>query len=158
MALEGKTNAGQYKVELFSMYLDKLLSYVEKWKVQNGGKIGYGEMRKYVSDDNVDDYATIGATPYCYADRDIRKVFLSNATPSQSHVLSAQGSSDETNYYLSFGYDEKQGLMRTHPDRLNEYSASTNITSNVTDWLQIDAHVNFMRKMYRRPNTWSSTY
>lgn len=64
MALEGKANAGQYEVELFGMYFDKLLPYAEKWKAQNGGKIGYGEMRKYVSDDNVGDYAMIGATPY----------------------------------------------------------------------------------------------
>ena len=55
MALEGKANAGQYEVELFGMYFDKLLPYAEKWKAQNSGKIGYGELRKYVDDDNVGD-------------------------------------------------------------------------------------------------------
>lgn len=158
MALEGKANAGQYEVELFGMYFDKLLPYAEKWKAQNGGKIGYGEMRKYVSDDNVGDYAMIGATPYYYADWDIKKIFFNNAAPSQSHILSVQGSSGKTNYYLSFGYDEKQGLMKIHPDKLNKYNASANITSNVTDWLQIGARINFTRKMYKRPDTWSSTY
>ena len=153
MALEGKANAGQYEVELFGMYFDKLLPYAEKWKAQNGGKIGYGEMRKYVSEDNVGDYAMIGATPYYYADWDIKKIFFNNAAPSQSHILSVQGSSGKTNYYLSFGYDEKQGLIKIHPDKLKKYNASANITSNVTDWLQIGARVNFTRKMYKRPDT-----
>ena len=85
MALEGKANAGQYEVELFGMYFDKLLPYAEKWKAQNGGKIGYGEMRKYVSDDNVGDYAMIGATPYYYADWDIKKIFFNNAAPSRNY-------------------------------------------------------------------------
>ena len=54
-ALEGRANSGKYEVELFGMYFDKLLPYAEKWKQQNGGKINYGEMRKYVDDNNVGD-------------------------------------------------------------------------------------------------------
>lgn len=158
MALEGKANAGQYEVELFGMYFDKLLPYAEKWKAQNSGKIGYGELRKYVDDDNVGDYVMLGKTPYYYADWDVKKIFFNNAAPSQSHILSVQGSSGKTNYYLSFGYDEKQGLMKIHPDKLNKYNASANITSNVTDWLQVGARINFTRKMYKRPDTWGSTY
>lgn len=157
-ALEGKANAGQYEVELFGMYFDKLLPYAEKWKAQNGGKIGYGEMRPYVNDSNVGDYILLGNTPYYYADWDIKNIYYNNAAPSQSHILSVQGTSGKTNYYLSLGYDYKQGIMKMHPDKLRKYNASMNVSSNIFNWLTVGARLNFTRKMYQAPDTWGSIY
>ena len=68
-------------------------------------------MRPYQSDSNVGDYTIIDGTPYYYADWDVQDIYYSKAAPSQSHNLSVQGSSGKTNYYLSFGYDEKEGEL-----------------------------------------------
>lgn len=157
-ALEGKANAGQYEVELFGMYFDKLLPYAEKWKTQNSGKIGYGEMRPYKDEKNVGDYKMLGDTPYYYADWDVTGIYYNNAAPSQSHLLSVQGASNKINYYLSYGYDKKEGILKIHPDKLNKYNFSANITGNVFDWLEVGTRINFTRKKYQRPDTWSSTY
>ena len=158
MALEGKANANQYEVELFGMYFDKLLPYAEKWKQQNGGKIGYGEARPYKSDSDVGDYAVIDGTAYYYADYDIQDIFYSKAAPSQSHNLNVQGTSGKTNYYLSFGYDSKEGLLKIRPDKLKKYNISANVSSKIFDWLEVGARMNFSRRDYTKPETYSSTY
>lgn len=59
-ALRAKARQGSGSVELFGMYFDQLLPYAQKWKEQNSGKKGYGEMRPYVDDNNVGDYRFIG--------------------------------------------------------------------------------------------------
>lgn len=141
------------------MYFDKLLPYAEKWAQQNGGrKLKYGEMRPYQSDSNVGDYNIIDGTPYYYADWDVQDIYYSKAAPSQSHNISVQGSSGKTNYYLSFGYDEKEGIMKVRPDELKKYNVSVNVTTNLYDWLQVGARVNYSRKAYQRPDIYSSTY
>lgn len=157
-ALEGMANNNKYEVEAFGMYFDKLLPYAEKWKQQNKGRLDYQEMRKYVDDNNVGDYLMMGNTPYYYANWDINKIYFTKAAPSQSHQLSVQGSSSKTNYYLSLAYDRKEGLLKLHPDKLDRYNASVNVTSSVTDWLQVGARINFTRKQYKHPDTWTKIY
>ena len=44
-ALRAKARQGSGSVELFGMYFDQLLPYAQKWKEQNSGKKGYGEMK-----------------------------------------------------------------------------------------------------------------
>ena len=141
-ALEGKANAKEYTVELFGMHFNKLLPLAEKWKQQNGGKTSYREMRPYVDENNVGDYAFIDGKPYYYADWDVNKIFYNNAAPSQSHILSIQGSSGKSSYYISFGYDHKDGIMKIRPDKLDKYNATVNVTSSLYDWLQVGARFN----------------
>ena len=157
-ALEGKANANNYEVELFGMYFDKLLPLAEKWQQQNGGKQGYREMRQYVDDNNIGDYTIIDKTPYYYADWDINKIYYNNAAPAQSHALSVQGSSGKSNYYLSLGYDYKEGTMKIRPDKLNKYNASLAITTSPYDWLQMGARLNFTRRDFTTPDTYNNVY
>lgn len=157
-ALEGKANANNYEVELFGMYFDKLLPLAEKWQQQNGGKQGYREMRQYVDDNNVGDYTIIDKTPYYYADWDINKIYYNNAAPAQSHALSIQGASGKSTYYLSLGYDYKEGTMKIRPDKLNKYNASLAITTSPYDWLQMGARINFTRRDFTTPDTYNNVY
>ena len=157
-ALEGKANANNYEVELFGMYFDKLLPLAEKWQQQNGGKQGYREMRQYVDDNNVGDYTIIDKTPYYYADWDINKIYYNNAAPAQSHALSIQGASGKSTYYLSLGYDYKEGTMKIRPDKLNKYNASLAITTSPYDWLQMGARINFTRRDFTTPDTYNNIY
>ena len=157
-ALEGKASAGKYAVELFGMHFDKLLPLAEKWQQQNGGKTNYREMRPYVDENNVGDYTLIDGKPYYYADWDINKIYYNNAAPSQSHILSIQGSSGKSSYYISFGYDHKDGIMKVRPDKLDKYNATVNVTSSLYDWLQVGARFNYTRRDYERPDTYNNVY
>ena len=125
---------------LFGMDFNEMLPYAIAWKEQNGGKkAGYREMRPYVSMDNVGDYYVNpdGSGAMYYADWDVVDIMFRDWTPSQSHNVNIQGSTDKTSYYLSFGFDKKEGVMTFNPDEVKRYTVNANVTSDVTDWLQV---------------------
>ena len=127
--------------ELFGMYLDRdaYIKAAEAWQNKHGGKSGYREMVEG------DDY--IPGVGYV-ADWDVAGIMFNNAAPSQNHTISVQGNVGKTNYYMSFGYDKEQGLMNFNPDKLKKYNATVNVTTQVNDWIQIGARVNYVNKDY----------
>ena len=147
--------------ELFGMYMDKMLPYAEAWIQQNGDiKLGYQEMRPFQSMDNVGDYyldPTTGKAMY-YANWDIPGIMYRNWTPSQSHNVNVQGTSGRTTYYLSFGYDKKEGVMNFNPDQLKRYNINANVTTDITDWLQVGARLAYTKRDYTQPNTRRANY
>ena len=145
-------------VELFGMYFDQLLPYAEKWKEQNSGKIGYGEMRPYVDENNVGDYRFVGNQPFYYADFDIQKIWYQNAAPSQSHNVSVDGSSGRTTFRAAFGYSGKEDLMPWNTGKRQRYNASVNFSTDVTDWLTVGARMTFNRRNMNRAEAYNNMY
>lgn len=147
--------------ELFGMYLDKMLPYAEAWQAQHGNKkTGYREMMPYQSMDNVGDYYLDPSTGKAmfYADWDVVGIMYQDWAPSQSHNVNIQGTSGKTTYYLSVGYDKKEGQLNFNPDQLKRYNVNANITSDLTDWLQVGGRFNFTDRTYTEPNTRRYTY
>jgi len=158
-AIMAKKREGSDAVELFGMYFDQLLPYAEAWKQQNGGKkIGYGEMRPYVSDSNVGDYRFIGSQPMYYADYDIQNIWYNHAAPSQGHNVSVRGASNRTTYYMSFGYNYKEDNMKWNPAMRKRYNAAANIQTDLTDWWTVGTRINFSRRHFSRADTWNNMY
>lgn len=158
-ALEARANQGVYEVELFGMYFDKMLPEAIKWRDQhNGKKIGYQQMMPYVGGDNIGDFKMVGNTPYYYADFDVQDIYFDKAAPSQSHNVAIDGTTGKTNYHLSFGYNYRQDLMKLNPARARKYNVAANITTNITDWLQVGTRMSFARQNHSRPDTWANTY
>ena len=144
--------------ELFGMYFSKLLPYAKAWKEQHSGKKGYSEMQPFQSMDNVGDYYFNGKQPFYYADYDIQDIWYNKAAPSQSHSVSLNGSSGRTSYYTSFSYDYKQNLMKFNPDKLSRYNFTTNLKTDVTDWLTVGTRVNFVRRSFSKADSWNNVY
>lgn len=134
-AILAKARAGSGSVELFGMYFDQLLPYAEKWKEQNSGRKGYGEMRPYVDENNIGDYRFIGGQPMYYADFDVPGIWYQKAAPGQSHNVSVDGSSGRTTFRMAFGYSGKEDLMPWNTTKRTRYNAVANIQTDVTDWL-----------------------
>lgn len=147
--------------ELFGMYMDKMLPYAEAWQEQHGNKkSGYREMQPFQSMDNVGDYyldPTTGTAMF-YADWDVVGIMYQNWAPSQSHNVNVQGTSGKTTYYLSVGYDKKEGQLNFNTDKLKRYNVNANISSDVTDWLQIGGRFSFTDRTYTEPNTRRTPY
>ena len=146
---------------LFGMDFMETLKYAEAWKEQNGGnKAGYREMRPFKSWDDVGDYYVNpdGSGALYYADWDVKNIMFQKWTPSQSHNVNIQGTSGRTSYYLSFGYDQKEGQMEFNPDKLKRYTVNVNVQSDITDWLQAGVRVNYTDRTYTTPETQRSTY
>lgn len=144
--------------ELFGMYFSKMLPYAKAWKEQHSGKKGYSEMQPFQSMDNVGDYYFNGNQPFYYADYDIQDIWYNKAAPSQSHSVSLNGSSGRTSYYTSFSYDYKQNLMKFNPDKLSRYNFTTNLKTDVTDWLTVGTRVNFVRRSFSKADSWNNVY
>ena len=157
-ALRAKARQGSGSVELFGMYFDQLLPYAKKWKEQNSGKIGYGEMRPYVDDNNVGDYRFIGNQPMYYADFDIQDIWYSNAAPSQSHNVTMSGSSGRTRFFTSFGYNANEDIMKFNPGQRKRYNATVNLQTDITDWLTAGTRINYSRRHFSRADTWNNMY
>ena len=147
--------------ELFGMYFDQMLPYAEAWQEQNGHKKrGYGEMRPFVSMDNVGDYYVNPATGSAmyYADWDMVDIMYKDWSPSQSHNVNVQGTSGRTTYYLSFGYNRKDGALNFNTDQVKRYNISANLTSQVTDWMQIGTRISYSKRSYTAPETRRGPY
>ena len=49
-------------------------------------------------------------------------------------------------------------MLKIRQDELKKYNISANITTNIYDWLQVGARVNYSRRNYTSPNTSQNTY
>ena len=159
-ALIQANNRAGLASELFGMYLDVMMPYAEAWEKQNGGKkAGYREMRPFQSWDDVGDYYVNpdGSGAMYYADWDVQDIMFQTA-PSQTHNLSVSGSTGKANYYLGFGYTDKEGQMNFNPDHLKRYNVNANFNVALTDWLDAGFRFNFVNKTYDMPNRWRNTY
>lgn len=157
-ALRAKARQGSGAVELFGMYFDKLLPYAKAWQAQNSGKKGYSVMRPYESMDNVGDYYFNGKQPLYYADYDIQGIWYNNAAPSNSHNVSVTGSSGKTTFYTSFGYSNKEDIMKFNPSMRKRYNATANLQTDLTDWLTVGTRINFTRRHMSQANAYSNIY
>ena len=134
--------------ELFGMYLDTMLPYAEAWEQQNGGKkAGYREMRPFQSWSDVGDYYVNpdGSGAMYYANWDVQNIMFQTA-PAQTHNLSVSGSTGKANYYLGFGYTDKEGQMNFNPDQLQRYNVNANFNVALNDWLETGFRFNFVNK------------
>lgn len=159
-ALEAYDHSNTVNPEVFGMYFEEMLPKARLWQQQNSGKLGYGEMRPYVDDNNVGDYYVDPVTKhwYFYGDWDVTGIMFRNWAPAQSHNLSFSGGSDKVNYYVSAGYNGKEGIMEFNPDKRKKFSVTSNITASLTDWLQAGVRFNFGKKKFTTPNTGRYTY
>ena len=157
--MQGNNRAGVDN-ELFGMYLDTMLPYAEAWEKQNGGKkAGYREMRPFQSWDDVGDYYVNpdGSGAMYYANWDVQDIMF-QTSPSQTHNLSVSGSTGKANYYMAFGYTDKEGQMNFNPDHLKRYNVNANFNVALTDWLETGIRFNFVNKIYDMPNVGRNTY
>ena len=151
--IEANNRAGLAN-ELFGMYLEQMLPFAEKWRDENNGKkTGYREMildKDFRLDKN-------GVGEYV-ADWDVVNIMFRKWKPGQSHNLSIQGSSGKTSYYMSVGHNHEEGVMSFFPEKLNKWTSMLNVTTEVTDWLQVGGRFNYSNKDFVGPATRRTTY
>ncbi len=140
--------------QLFGMDLAAMLPKAEAWQQKHGGKTGYREM---VLGDDFDIDPNTGVGSY-YADWDVVGIMYRDWKPSQSHNITVQGSSNKTSYYMSVGYNHNEGVMTYNPDQLDRWTVTTNIQSNITDWMQVGGRFSYSDKNYETPATQRKTY
>lgn len=173
--MEVNRNAGTSNPELFGMYFNQpisapgtdlngktMIDLAKLWQQQHGYKKDdqYRNLRPYQSLSDVGDYYLDPATGKAlfYADWDVVGINYRDWTPSQSHNINVNGTSGRTSYYLSFGYDKKEGVLAANPDELHRYNVTANIQSGVTDWLTVGARFQYTDRTYTTPNPTETPY
>ncbi len=128
--------------ELFGMYMDseEFQTGMRNWITKHGDtRAGYREM---ILNDDYDKYGY-------YANWDVGGIMFNKAAPAQSHNISVTGNSGRTNFYVSFGYNQRQGLQNFNPDKIRRYNATVNVSAQATDWLQIGARIAYNDRTYK---------
>lgn len=151
---------GSMQTEVGKQNFNELYKWAEKWEKAHGGEL-YHDFRKleeYVDENNIGDfYVADDGTWYTYAQWDNDAIF-NNAAPAQKHTVSLEGTSGKTQYRASFGYDSKQGLLKSAPDKMRRYMANLSVSTEVFSFLKAGARFNFTQREYTDPNTIRNTY
>ncbi len=71
----------------------------------------------------------------------------------QNHNLSLSGGNKLTQFYVSTGYYNEEGVLRFADINYDRYNLNANITSQLTGWLKIKANTKFTKSKYRSPFT-----
>ncbi len=102
-----------------------------------------------------DGYKVVGGVRYDLEDHDAYDEFLDNSGFQQAHNLSVSGGSQRSNYRLSFGYTDEDGVIVSDKDTYNRYNTSLMAGSDVTDWLNVQGEVMYSQSNKSMP--YSST-
>jgi TonB-dependent starch-binding outer membrane protein SusC len=62
---------------------------------------------------------------------------------SQNYQLSISGKTDKTNYYISGGWTEQKGAVRS--SEMDRYNFKVNLEQRVNDWILFGTNFNYMR-------------
>ena len=168
------TNTGG-DTEIFGMYFTDILPFARLWRQQHNGQYtSLVHLQPFQNAANVGDYyvfpansdfpagvgtgAMLSARYLSYADWDVKKTLFHTAF-SQKHNISLEGvAGKNTSYRLSFGYDEREGLMRYNPEKLRRYNANASIDTQIFSWLKGGSRINFAQREYTAPNLQRNSY
>jgi len=89
------------------------------------------------------------------ANNDWFKIYFKNLVFNQQHNLGVSGGSDNSTYYIGLGLNDKNGAYNFGKDEYKRYNVRTNLSSDITNWLNFSLRANATRELYNTPNTYS---
>lgn len=112
------------------------------WQKKYGDTIGVGDPFTYGRDWYVNGTGQkIGIRTFNAYDYLVRE----NA-PSQTHNISVAGNKGKTNYNISLGYLNQNGMLKvTDNDWFKRYNANARISTQINDWLNIHSGLMFTK-------------
>jgi TonB-linked SusC/RagA family outer membrane protein len=69
--------------------------------------------------------------------------YIFRSALQQSHTIAASGGTDRSQYYISTGYTNMEGIIRSSSQE--RYTVSANVTQTANKWLQIGANIQAAR-------------
>lgn len=87
-----------------------------------------------------------------FADEDYMKAYFRQNVPSMQQNVNFSGGSDKIKYYGSLGYSNVNGGLRGFDNYDKRYTALTKVEMKATDWLSINASMNYVRQGFQGTN------
>lgn len=102
------------------------------------------------------DYSEVEVDPQTgkyvyYGNTDWLKLLYANQIPSMEHSVSASGGGDKTDFVVSGRYYKQDGIFRYNSDDFKSYNLRLKGGAQVTDWLKINANIDFSNLNYKYP-------
>lgn len=85
------------------------------------------------------------------ANYDWPRLLIADHSFNQKHHVNVSGGSDRTNYYVSGGFVDQDGIYRYGYDNYQRYNFLSNLNSQVTDWLNVRTGVKYARGLSDYP-------
>lgn len=100
------------------------------------------------TDEEIEKFKT-GSDPYNYPNTDWLDLFYMGTGLQQNHYLGISGGSDKTQYLLSFGLFDEDGLVkRTNAKR---YTTRYNVVSQIRDNISVTGNMSFTYSSQKQP-------
>jgi TonB-linked SusC/RagA family outer membrane protein len=74
-------------------------------------------------------------------------IHLKNAVVTQKYDVNLRGGTKETSYYFSLGYYDEPGIFEFADVDFKRLSMSLNLKSQITQWMQFNTNVKFVRSI-----------
>jgi TonB-linked SusC/RagA family outer membrane protein len=150
-------------------YLPDLLNPVDYIESQNIASVNANGSQKY-SDQQVQwlkdyirdpvnnpNYHTLpNGNIFWHNGNDVFKMMLQPWAPGHNHTLSINGGNAKTSYYLSGGFLKQDGMFKTNTDEFKRYNFTSNLTTDVNDWLKIGVKANYVSTGYDEPHRYTN--
>lgn len=76
-----------------------------------------------------------------YQDNDWLDLFLKNMAFQQNHNISVRGGSEKVKYYVSFGYTDDNGLLKSDIQYYKRYNLRSNLTAELAKGLTLNVNM-----------------
>jgi len=86
-----------------------------------------------------------------YTDHDWLDMYMKEYAFQQNHNLTVRGGSETARYFVSLGYNEDNGLLRSGIQYFKRYNFRTNLTADLTKNLQLAVNINGRWTEQRQP-------
>jgi TonB-linked SusC/RagA family outer membrane protein len=83
------------------------------------------------------------------------KVYYKDWQPSQTHNVNVSGGGNKVKYFISGGYYDQGPLFRYGHESYKRYNITSNITSDVTSWLQVGLRTRYIEEKTNMPHAYS---
>lgn len=107
-----------------------------------------GKQSPAYTDDILEKYRT-GAPGY--TDNDWIDLFMDKLAFQQSHTISVRGGSEKVKYFVSFGYNGDNGLLKSGVQFYNRYNLRSNLTAELLKGLTLNVNISGRWDETQRP-------
>ncbi|MCD7932404.1 MAG: SusC/RagA family TonB-linked outer membrane protein [Tannerellaceae bacterium] len=150
---EGKAQISynyNYGIQMISDY-PKFMNGVQYATYMDEAFMNVGQVPRYGKERIT---AIAAGTDPDYANTDWNKALLKNTSPSQQHNLNISGGNQTTKYFMSVGYLDQDGIVKTD-DNYKRYNFRSNISTVLFDNLTVDMQVGGRSERRDAPNSFS---
>lgn len=92
------------------------------------------------------------------ANNDWFDIFFKDFSFNQQHNMSVSGGSDKTTYFVGLGYNDRNGMYKYGDENYKRFNVRTNLTTQVTDWMDFSLRGAFSKELSNSPHTyWDRT-